>query len=437
MDKPHTRELSHAEHSIRRYVIAITVIVVPAATTAHAAEPFDKRRNPAWDGFRPPPVRSVEAENGRVLVNGRPFLPRVLYHAAHWHMGLREAGEKGFNVVQTYGISPETYRIDIDNAYENGMYSAAALNDLCDGSEASLQRVKKIVVACRNAPGLLVWMLQDEVNARRLAEPRNKPYRERPYEIPPERLKLTYDLIKRLDPVHPIWLNLCYGWLDDHKAYNSVADVKSDDIYPVPENPLPCVASYADVTVRGAAGKPAWLVLQMCPVRPQFGDKDRHPTMTEVRCMTYMALAHGITGLGYYSFSERPGSTWRTSESAPAFWAQWSDLNGELNTLSPYLLSPAIKAAIEVVILQGPTGAGPWGFPALHLSLRKTENGFFLIAVNGLNEPVKARLTMPPEAAGSLAAVRYENRTLSLQGRILEDSFAAYAVHLYELPLSR
>jgi hypothetical protein len=164
--------------------------------------PFDRQRNPAWDGFRPPPVGSVESQDGRLLVNGRPFLPRLLYHAAHWHMGLREAGEKGFNMVQTYGISPETYRIDIDNAYENGMYSAVALNELCDGSEASLQRVERI-------------------------------------------------------------------------------------------------------------------------------------------------------------------------------------------------------------------------------------------AVNGLGEPVKARLTMPPEAAGSQAAVRYEHRTLSLQGRILEDSFETYTVHLYELPLAR
>jgi hypothetical protein len=280
-------------------------------------------------------------------------------------------------------------------------------------------------------------MLQDEVNAKRRSEPENKPFRERPYEIPPEKLQLTYDLIKRLDPVHPIWLNLCYGWLDDHQAYNSVADVKSDDIYPVPENALPCVASYADITVQGAAGKPAWLVLQMGPVRPHFGDKDRHPTMTEVRCMTYMALAHGITGLGYYSFSERPGSTWRIDESAPAYWAQWSDLNSELETLSPYLLSPTVTNAVEVEMVSGPAGTGPWGFPALHVSMRKTENGFFLIAVNGLGEPVTARLTMPPEAAGTQAAVRYEHRTLSLQGRILEDSFGAYAVHLYDLPVAR
>ena len=153
--------------------------------------------------------------------------------------------------------------------------------------------------------------------------------------------------------------------------------------------------------------------------------------------MTYMALAHGITGLGYYSFNERPHGTWRASESNPAYWAQWADLNGELETLSQSLLAPSVEGTVGVEMLEGPGGAGPWGFPALHLSLRRTAEGYFLIAVNGLSQPVRARITLPADPSASQAAVRFENRVLDVNERVIEDAFAPYAVHLYDLPSDR
>ncbi len=376
-----------------------------------------------------PAVRTVEIRDGRMLVNGELFLPIAIYHAAHWHKGLREAGEKGFNLVQTYGNTPAEFRKDIEDAFANGLYAAVALNGLCEKPEA----VEAIVRACRDAPGLLVWLLEDEPNSR-LPEPKEKPVTERPYRVPPEKLKATCDLIRRLDPNHPVWINLCYGWQKDHEAYQPVADIMSDDIYPVPEAALPAVASYADATFRGCRGKPAWLVLQMAPVRPQIGAKDRAPTMAEVRCMTYLALAHGVSGLGYYSFNERPSYDWRIPETAPAFWAQWADLTAELRTLAPLLLAPAEAGEVKAEVLEGPAGVGPWGFPALHLSLRRTAGGLFLIAVNGLAEPVKARLTLPADPRSAQAAVRLEHRLVLLNGRVLEDTFVPYAVHLYEIP---
>jgi len=374
-------------------------------------------------------VRSVAIRDGRLLVNDRPFLPIGIYHAAHWHKGLREAGEKGFNVVQTYGGGkPEEFRKDIDDAYANGLYAAAAFNGLCDNPEV----VEKIVRACRDAPGLLVWLLEDEPNIR-MPEPKEKPYAERPFRLPPAKLKPIHDLVRRLDPAHPVWINLAHGFLADHQAYNPVADIMSDDIYPVPETALAAVAAYARSTVQGCAGKPAWLVLQMAPVRPQMGAKDRHPTMAEVRCMTYMALAHGVTGLAYYSFNERPGYDWRVTESDPAYWAQWADLTAELSALAPYLLAPEAEGQVKVEVLEGAGGPGEWGFPALHLSLRRSTTGYFLIAVNGTAAPLRARLTLPAAPGAAQAAVRLENRVVDLRGPVVEDSFAPYAVHLYEI----
>jgi hypothetical protein len=377
-----------------------------------------------------PSVEKAEVQGNLLLVNGKPFLPVMIYHVGHWHKALPEAGVKGFNVMQAYGNSPAEFRQDVDNAFTNGMYGAVALNGLCEKPEI----VEQILLACRNAPGLLCWLLEDEPNIR-LGEPKDKPVQDRPFRLPPEKFKTIYDLVKRLDPNHPVWLNLAYGWEKDHAAYNSVTDIQSDDIYPVPEARLPAVAAYAEAIRAGAQGKPSWIVLQMAPVRPQMKDKDRAPTMAEVRCMTYMAFAHGMTGVGYYSFNERPGYNWRISETAPAFWAQWSDLTAELHTLAPYLLAPA-AGEVKAKVLEGPQGPGPWKFAALHVSLRQRPTGLFLIAVNGLAEPVRARLTLPLDPKCKEAAVRFETRLQPVQGAAIEDRFEPYGVHLYELPQS-
>ena len=388
-----------------------------------------------------PPVKTVETKDGRLLLNGQLFLPIAIYHAAHDHKGLPEAGEKGFNTVQVHGRTPAALKKDLDNAFANGMYGLVALNGLCE----DLDFLKKLVLANRNHPGLLVWSLEDEPNGR-VSEPNNIPFVDRAYRLPPEKLKLAYDLIKKLDPKHPIWLNLCHGILKDHQVYEPVADIMSDDIYPIPKNALACVAAYADVTVQGCAGKPAWLVLQMNPVRPDWKEKDRHPTIAEVRCMTYMAIAHDVSGVLYYAFNEAnweyegwPWSNWRTSRSAPAYWAQWTDLTAELNALAPLILSPSVKGDVEVEILKGNAGIGPWDFSALHLSLRKGRNSYFMIAVNGFNTPIKAKFSLPAEVKNIAenAAVRFENRLLKIRENVLLDNFEPYAVHLYEIPFGK
>ena len=159
--------------------------------------------------------------------------------------------------------------------------------------------------------------------------------------------------------------------------------------------------------------------------------------------MTYMAIAHDITGILYYAFNEGnwksegwPWSSWRTNTSAPAYWAQWADLTAELHVLAPLILSPSVKGDVEVEILEGNAGIGPWDFSALHLSLRKGRNSYLLIAVNGFHTPIKAQFTLPPEVKNiaEKAAVRFENRLLKINKNVLSDSFEPYAVHLYEIP---
>ena len=150
--------------------------------------------------------------------------------------------------------------------------------------------------------------------------------------------------------------------------------------------------------------------------------------------MTYMAVAHGISGVIYKSFHY--GEWWVTDK--PAYWAQWADLTAELRTLTPYLVAPRVAGAIQVDIVEGSAEPGAMGYTALHHSLHQTEGGYFLIVVNGFDSPVRARFTVPVPASGlaDRAAVRFENRLVDVEEGAFDDCFAPHAVHLYEIPFT-
>jgi hypothetical protein len=133
------------------------------------------------------------------------------------------------------------------------------------------------------------------------------------------------------------------------------------------------------------------------------------------------------------------------NESSPGYWAQWADLTAELRTLAPCLVTLEAPEPLEVKIIKGNAGvtsvktdmhAEEHRYEALHLSLRQTSSGYFLIAVNGVDEPIKARfeLPVPEDGLAERAAVRFENRLVDVAEGVFEDSFGPYAVHLYEIP---
>jgi hypothetical protein len=382
---------------------------------------------PSWAKL-PAPVERAEVRDGNVFVNGEPFFLVGTSHVGHGHYSLPEASEMGFNAVVTHGLRehPESFRNDIDDAYANGLYSLVSLSN---GIWQDLEVMEQIILACRDAPGLLVWELEDEPNTR-TDGPEGTPHLDLPYRMPPKDFEPVYDLIKRLDPNHPVWLNLAHGYEKDHREYRDVADIHSDDVYPVPDYPLTHVAQNSDAVVRGAAGKPGWMYVQMSM---QTEDYVRAPNMEEVRCMTYLSIAHGIVGVIHFAYH---AADWWPRESEPAYYAQFLDLTAELRALAPYFLAKPEPGPIEAEIIEGSAEPSNFGYTALHLSLRKAERGYLLIAVNGFDSPVKARIKVPAEGIAPRAAVRSEYRLVDITDGVIEDSFAPYAVHLYDLPFS-
>ena len=378
---------------------------------------------------RPEPIKKVEIKNGVVHVNNKPFFAIGTCMAAHHHKALKECGEAGFNLVQTWTYDkkdPLSYRQDIRDAYENGMYALVSFN----GLENDIEMVKAVVKACKDEPGLLAYDLPDEPNLRK-DEPADKPYLERPYRWGPSQLKEMYDAVKSIDKEHPVTITLAHGIAKDHSDYYPVTDIMCGDVYPVPASPMEVQAAYSDVIVKGCLGKPAWQYVQMSPVMPELKDKDRHPSIEEVRCLTYMSITHGITGVNYFAFQVRPWYDWRINESAPEYWAKWPGLLKELRSVSPFFMVPNVPGKVEVLQTEG-SKKGPWGQDALHIALRKVKKEYLLIAVNGLNEKVSAELTLPLPLAKSGKVVS-ENRNINLKdNKALQDTWEPYAVHVYK-----
>ena len=110
-----------------------------------------------------PPVKRVETRAEGLYVNGKPFFPVGIGWAAHWHQSLPEASAMGFNLVATHGLKTNvaSFRMDIDDAWANGMYAACSVTN---GVWQDLERLEQIVLDCRDHPGLLVWELEDELS---------------------------------------------------------------------------------------------------------------------------------------------------------------------------------------------------------------------------------------------------------------------------------
>ena len=378
---------------------------------------------------RPDPIKKLEIKNGVVHVNNKPFFAIGVTMAAHHHKALKECGEAGFNLVQTWTYDqkdPLSFRQDIRDAYDNGMYALVNFN----GLEDDIEMVKAVVKACKDEPGLLAWELPDEPNIR-TEEPADKPYEERPYRWGPSQLKEMYDTIKSIDKKHPVSVNICGSIDKEHSDYYPVTDIMCGDVYPVPEGPMEVQAIFSDVNVKGCLEKPAWQYVQMAPVRPEWKEKDRHPTIEEVRCLTYMSITRGITGVLYFAFNLRPWYDWRINETASEYWAKWPALTKELRSLSPFFTAPNVPGKIEVLQAEG-SKKGPWGQDALHIALRRVNKEYLLIAVNGLNEKVSAEMTLPVALAKSGKVVS-ENRNINLKdNKVLQDIWEPYAVHVYK-----
>ena len=138
------------------------------------------------------------------------------------------------------------------------------------------------IVRIRKAPNVMMWHTADETDG--LVE----------YNA------LLNRLYHEIDPTRLTWLNVINAVSDNKDS----ADVLSTDPYPIPNGRVTAVAAHADRLVLNTKGRPQvgrWLWIQ------NFGGEGnwtRPPTPDEVKCMSMLAINHGVKGLAFFTWTK-------------------------------------------------------------------------------------------------------------------------------------
>ena len=163
--------------------------------------------------------------------------------------------------------------------------------------------------AFKNHSALFGWYLADEPDGQGIA---------------PSLLQPKYDLIKKLDPNHPVSMVFCAGGA---KNFIQGLDLIMVDPYPIPGSPAASVAS----TLRSVEilGKPIMMVPQA------FGGGEnwaRGPSLREERLMTYLGLLHDCTAIQYFVRSAPLAFPY-----AAAAWSEIRKIAAEVQAIAPAL----------------------------------------------------------------------------------------------------
>ncbi len=364
--------------------------------------------------------------HGRLLVEGKPFLPLGMYWSSIKEDDLKTYADSKFNCLMPYG-SPNEEQMDLAHRY--GMKVIYSVKDFYAGSRHApgfikteadekpnvLDRVERF----RDHPALLAWYLNDEL----------------PQSFLP-RLEAHQRWIAEADPNHPTWVVLYQ--FREVGAYINTFDVIGTDPYPIGRAPASEAAMWTAETRRQVDyARPMWQVPQLhnwINYRKDDGKSDDYhtPTYDEMRSMAWQCLCEGATGLVFYSWYDM-----HRNPDVP-FEQQWGGLKriaAEIDQSAPILLSideaPTFRLEVQGGTREKPEDAPAW----LHCLVRHHDGKAYVFAVNDGDGTGHVLFRLPNGSPWRITSVRdlSDNRTLKVSGREFADDFEPLSVHTYEL----
>ncbi|MBU0611572.1 MAG: hypothetical protein KKI08_27085 [Armatimonadetes bacterium] len=272
---------------------------------------------PAWE-----PVHTAKAVGDTIVVNGKPFLARMLYHAPMND----EIVSHGFNVVQCYGSDPDpmpNIQKHLDACTQVGLYGTVALfnnQHFNKDTHFDLDRIEAAVVKFKDHPALLCWDLIDEPDGSGMK---------------PAAVQEAADLIRRLDPSRFVWVNLCRN--TGASDYLASQDLWSYDTYPFPQlTPFDYKTRWLNTTDRDLLGK---LPLGTCLQTYCYNHHtQRMPTPDELRTSLWLHVIHGYKWFGCYSYYD--GEPAGCLSRDPVLFSYARALNTEMVQLQDVILAP-------------------------------------------------------------------------------------------------
>jgi hypothetical protein len=354
--------------------------------------------NPHIDllAFGAPSLRIIEAstvKKGAELPGSLPnFFPVGVFNAV---LGdLQDTRAVGFNAVQSYATNPDSIRGLAEVASRLGLKYLVDFRSYKPELSRYLGGRREI----------LGFYIEDEPELR---------------SISPESLTVLAAELKRDHP--GVLTAVAMVRPQMVKEYRESVDVFLLDPYPVPNMPLTWLSDALEEAARYVARERLWAVIQA------FGEEKhrqygwpRPPTPQEMRCLTYLAVAHGAHGIFYFSYPD------------VRFDPTWEGLKvivGELKRLQPWLMAPNESADLQVEMIS-PYKADAEGRPAVHWAVKRRDRESLLILVNAIEHPVKFYIHGFSPQVPWLTEIFQQRRSVVLDGNIREE-LEPYEVRLY------
>jgi hypothetical protein len=383
------------------------------------------------------------APDGRLLLNGTPTFfigtnpgPRIDIKTPEGKNGWAELASGGINVVRGMDINdakPETIqgaRAYMDAAASQGVYVCPFLWKIVgQDSPAKLDQLKQVVDALKDHPALFFWKLGDEPEWGK---------------VPVDALHKDYELIKKSDPDHLVWITHApRGTTESLRRYNAACDVLALDIYPVSDPPgknsllpnkgLSMVGDYTRQMMDIAGGKKMlFMVLQVfwSGVNPQHNPSNKKifPTFQQERYMTYQAIINGADSLAYFGLAgdKTAGGGEGIDKELGLNWTYWRTVLKPLlseikpgSQLYPALVAPDAKVGVKF------TGA-----PQIEVRCKQAGDDLYILAAAREGATQKVQFSGVPDGK---VMVLFEDRNLNAAGGAFSDSFAEHDVHIYKM----
>lgn len=348
--------------------------------------------------------------HGTLLRDGQPIFPIGFYYVQHHFTDefLKEYADAGFNTFCMEWLEAAGYREMSRWTSQFGVYPSVSLTVMSDmfdvkGNSAhvirdrQIPRAEQAVAMLGNKSGddFLFWYLVDEPNEATLRY-----------------ADAMHQVVLEQDPYHPTFTTTFppHLW-----SYHEATDIVAPDVYPsFPGGDISRVGDAVAAMVTRAGGKPVFAVLQTF-----FEEGRRMPNPAEVRCMSYLSIAQGASGLLFFSYDYRVGPM---AKSHPDTWKELKQIAHEISTL-------------EKILLQGPPDDRSLlkASPGLVYRLHCQGNEIYVIVVNQENrERLAAEFTLSNGKISEIE-VLFEERDVHVEAGTWRDDFAPYAVRVYRV----
>lgn len=353
----------------------------------------------------------VDLKTGGVITRGLPLIPYGFFcYSPVQPMIEEEEVVRGFNMLSPYQSIPRTdlkmRKVYMDRAAELGMkvnynlLSVATAGTGYDRSQDSTKRVEMLrreVEAFKDHPALLSWYLADEPDGRNTS---------------PETLKQLYDIVKSIDPHHPV--SMVFMHFGSERKYADSYDISMGDLYPVPRSPVAGVSKFQKAMTNSLVlKKGVWLVPQ------SFGGNEwwtREPTAGEIRASVYMGLLNGSTGFQYFIRHGQNGFPKSTTS-----WGEASAIALEVAEMTPYILSG--QPAPNVTVSDTMVDVRAW----------TRGKNLIIAAVNKENKPKDMTITVDGWNYTGKIAVPFEDRIQEVNAGVITDKMVGFDTKVYKL----